>query len=101
MKIRVPKPLVTREELAARLAQLGVPPGEYSLYGTGNQAEGYCMDQLPLGRWVVYFAERGSRGSERCYDDEGDACGELFRRLKEEGLVPHDALLIERPGAPS
>lgn len=93
MKIRVPKPRVTREQLAARLTELGVPPGAYCLHGTGTQSEGYCMDQLPLGRWVVYFSERGSRGSERFFADEGDACAELFRGLKEEGLVPADALL--------
>lgn len=59
-KIRVPKPRVTREQLAERLSDFGVSPGVYSLYGTGRQAEGHCMDQLPLGRWVVYFAEPGS-----------------------------------------
>lgn len=58
-----------------------------------RQAEGHCIDQLPRGRWVVYFAERGSRESERFFDDEGDACAELFRRLKEEGALPADALL--------
>jgi hypothetical protein len=93
-KIRVPKPRITREQFAERLAELGVAPGAYSLYGTGRQAHGHCMDQLPLGRWVVYFSERGSRESERFFDDEGDACAELFRRLKHEGLMPADALLL-------
>jgi hypothetical protein len=92
-KIQVPKPRVTRQQLADRLAELGVPSGSYSLYGTGRQADGHCMDQLPLGRWVVYFAERGSRDSERTFDDEGEACEEVFRRLKDEGLVPADATL--------
>ena len=92
-KIRVPKPRMTQEQLAERLSDLGVSPGDYSLYGTGRQAEGHCMDQLPLGRWVVYFAERGSRESERFFDDEGDACADLFRRLKQEGVVPPDAQL--------
>jgi hypothetical protein len=93
-KIRVPKPRVTREQLAERLSDLGVSPGHYSLYGPGSQAERHCMDQLPLGRLVVYFAERGSRESERFFDDEGDACVELFRRLKKGGVVPADALLL-------
>jgi len=93
-KIRVPKPRVTRQQLVERLTQLGVPRGDYSLYGTGRQADGHCMDQLPLGRWVVYYAERGSRDSERFFDDEGDACAELFRRLKEDGVVPANALLL-------
>jgi hypothetical protein len=93
-KIRVPRPRVTREQLAQRLTDLGVPPGACSLYGTGRQAEGFCMDQLPLGRWVVYWAERGSRGSERFFDDEGDACEEMFRLLKDDGIVPADANLL-------
>ena len=93
-RIRVPNPRVTREQFADRLSALGVPPGSYSLYGTGRQAEGHCVDQLPLGRWVVYFAERGSRESERFFDDEGDACAELFRRLQDDGVVPPDALLL-------
>jgi hypothetical protein len=93
-KIRVPKPRITREQLAARLDALGVPAGSYSLYGTGSQAEGFCLDQLPLGRWVVYFAERGSRGSECVFDDEGQACEELFRRLQEDGVVPPGSTLL-------
>jgi hypothetical protein len=92
-KIRVPRPRVTREQLADRLADLGVPPGYYSLDGTGRQAHGLCMDQLPLGRWLVYYADRGSRDSERAFDDEGAACEEMFRRLKDEGVVPADATL--------
>ena len=92
-KIRVPKPRITREQLAERLDGLGVPSGAYSLYGT-QQAEVHCMDQLPLGRWVVYYTERGSRESERVFDDEGDACADLFRRLKQAGVVPLDALLL-------
>jgi hypothetical protein len=93
-KIRVPKPRITREQLAQRLDELGVPSGSYSLYGTGAQAESFCMDQLPLGRWVVYFAERGSRDSERVFEDEGEACEDLFRRLKEDGTVDPDATLL-------
>jgi hypothetical protein len=93
-KIRVPKPRVTRGQLGERLSDLGVSPGAYSLYGTGSQAEGHCMDQLPLGGWVVYFAERGSRESEHFFDDEGEACAELFRRLRKEGVVPEDAQLL-------
>jgi hypothetical protein len=93
-KIQVPKPRVTREQLAQRLDELGVRSGSYSLYGTGAQAEGFCMDQLPFGRWVVYFAERGSRGSERVFHDEGEACEDLFRRLKEDGAVSPDATLL-------
>lgn len=94
MKIQVPRPRVTREQLAARLTELGVSPGIYSLYGTGHQAEGSCLDQLPLGGWVVYFAERGARSSERFFDDEGDACADLFGRLKDEGALPRDAVLL-------
>lgn len=92
-KIPVPKPRVTREQLAERLTELGVSADDYALYGTGRW-EGHCMDQLPLGRWVVYYTERGGRSSERVFDDEGDACAELFRRLKREGIVPTDALLL-------
>lgn len=90
-KIRVPVPRITREQLAEHLAGLGVPDGAYSLYGTG--IEGHCMDQLPLGRWVVYYSERGERSSERTFDDEGDACEDLFRGLQSEGTVPADAPL--------
>lgn len=94
MKIRVPKPVITREQMAARLTELGISEGSYSLYGTGRQAEGFCMDQLPLGRWVVYWAERGVRSSERIFDDEGEACIELFRRLQQDGSIPADAQLL-------
>ena len=90
----MPRPRITREQLAERLDELGVPRGAYSLYGTGNQSHGHCMDQLPLGRWAVYFSERGSRESERVFGDEGDACSDLFERLRKDGLVPADALLL-------
>ncbi len=93
-KIEVPKPRITRAQLVERLDALGVPRGSYSLYGTGAQADGFCLDQLPLGRWVVYFAERGSRGSEHVFDDEGEACRELFSRLKDDEVLPQDATLL-------
>jgi hypothetical protein len=94
MKIPVPRPRIAREELAERLTQLAVPRGAYSLYGSGRQAQGHRMDQPPLGRWVVYFAERGARSSERFFDDERDACAEVFRRLQDEGDLPPDAVLM-------
>jgi hypothetical protein len=93
MKVPVPRPRITREQLAQQLTELGVPPSAYSLYGTGRQVDGLCMDQLPLGRWVVYFTERGARSSEHFFDDEGDACEDLFRRLQADGDVQRDASL--------
>jgi hypothetical protein len=91
-KVAVPKPSITREGLAARLRELGVPNEEYYLYGTREMR--HCMDQLPLGKWVVFWSERGGRESERTFGDEGDACQELFTRLRQDGLVPADARLL-------
>jgi len=81
-----------RDELAARLIELGVADGSYFLYGMREEC--HCLDQKPLGRWVVFFGERGGHSSERVFEDEGDACAQLFKRLQRAGLVPDDALLL-------
>lgn len=90
-KVAVPRPSITREQFAERLRELGVSEDVYFLYGTREMR--HCMDQLPLGKWVVYWSERGGRESERTFSDEGDACEELFSRLQQDRLAPVDASL--------
>lgn len=92
VEISVPRPRITREQMVARLKDIGVTSG-FALYINEGQADGLCMFQLPRGRWKVCYAERGELSDERFFDDEGEACAELFRRLQASGAVPFDAKL--------
>ncbi len=67
-----------------------INPRYYSLDG-GLVDNTYCIDSVPVGGWVVYFSERGSRWEERVFDSESDALTYMLARLIAE---PHSRLPV-------
>jgi hypothetical protein len=71
-------------ELPALLRSMGVPADAYSIGSDSNET--YCL--IPeLGRWHVYYSERGNRNEERVFADEAAACQELLNRLLRDDMV--------------
>ncbi|GAB3946706.1 hypothetical protein GCM10028805_17660 [Spirosoma harenae] len=70
------------QELANRLAQIGMPTDAYCLTG-GLPHEAYCLNQTTAG-WEVYYSERGSKTGLVLFTTEAEACLYLYQRLINE-----------------
>jgi hypothetical protein len=81
MDVQASAPL-TREALGELLAQRGVPPERYSLWGD-HGAERWVIDNRPAG-WVVFYAEHGSEQESLRFDTEDEACHALLSRLTKQ-----------------
>lgn len=77
---------MNRQELGDALLAAGVNPQNFSVYG-GLPNDAVCMDALPMGRWVVYYSERGSRFDVVEFDTESSACEHLYGLLVREPSV--------------
>jgi hypothetical protein len=89
---------VNRQELDAALLAAGVNPRNFSLYG-GLPNDAVCLDTLPMGQWVVYYSERGSRFDVVEFDTENSACAYLFGLLAREPSVQRIDSVEDRPYA--
>lgn len=77
---------MNRLELAEALVAFGVNRRNYSVYG-GFPDDAVCLDVLPMGKWVVYYSERGSRFDVVEFDNESSACTYMFELLVREPSV--------------
>jgi len=68
--------------LRAALMAHWIKEQSYSLDGR-NQADRYCIERSK-GGWAVFFSERGTRNDETWYEDEGQACEDILRRILED-----------------
>jgi hypothetical protein len=89
---------VNRKQLDAALLAAGVNPRNFSLTG-GLPNDAVCLDTLPLGRWVVYYSERGSRFDVVEFDTESAACAYLLGLLVREPSVQRIDPVEDRPHA--
>lgn len=71
---------MTKAELAAKLIEIGVPKGDYSLSG-GLPNEAYCLEHSG-GKWRVYYSERGERTGLKVFDSEEEACDYFLATFK-------------------
>ncbi|GIH25202.1 hypothetical protein Aph01nite_35120 [Acrocarpospora phusangensis] len=65
-------------ELAAWLEARGIGNDVHSI--GADVDERYCLVRHQ-DRWHVYYSERGQRGNERVFTDEGAACRALLADL--------------------
>lgn len=70
---------VNRSELVEAAHREGILDTAYSFEG-GPSDEKYVLE-LEEGGWCLYFSERGGRVDEVHFDNEHEACDELFMRL--------------------
>ena len=74
---------MTKIELKTKLEQAGVCVEAYSLDG-GLPNERYVLSHEANGRWVVYYSERGQKGSLRSFDLESAACQYFLEHILED-----------------
>jgi hypothetical protein len=65
--------------LQNELEQAGINPLFYSLDGDERDLS-LILNQLPYGRWEVYYSERGNRFDLHSFNSEAEAC-EYFREV--------------------
>lgn len=70
---------MTKIEIEKKLREEGVRVDSYSLNG-GLPNEAYCLNRTESG-WEVYYSERGNKTGLKFFDNESDACGNLFNLL--------------------
>lgn len=76
---------MNRVELIEKLKNAGVKSQYYSLYGKiVNDA--FILEQT-VGKWNVYYFERGSKDMEQSFESESDACNYIYNILKDEPSV--------------
>jgi hypothetical protein len=71
---------MNRAELKETLDREGVSPAAYC-FDCGLPNDVFVLSQEPLGRWSVYYSERGSKFSEKFFDSEDAACRHLLQTL--------------------
>jgi hypothetical protein len=71
-----------RDELISAANREGIRRSSYSLEG-GLPPEKYVLAE-ENGHWVVYYSERGERRDQLTFDNEQDACDQLFLWLVED-----------------
>lgn len=76
-----PAPL-TYERLAALLETQGYPAHRYHFGHHGRQPDQAFAADRWSNRWVVYYAERGSKWDIRKHETEDAACRDLMARLQ-------------------
>ena len=70
---------MNRSGLIAALDAAHVSASSYWLDG-GLPSERYCIEKRTSG-WAVYYSERGQRTGETLFEEEDEACGEIYRML--------------------
>jgi hypothetical protein len=70
------------EILKAKLEQLNIPQGIYSLSG-GLPNESYCIAQKD-NKWEVYYSEHGSKSSLKTFENENVACEHFLALMKNQ-----------------
>lgn len=74
------------EELKLMLNRLHIRSDAYSLEGEVCD-ECYILLKEGTAKWEVYYSERGVKLSSKTFNNEAEACEELFRRLENDPTV--------------
>lgn len=71
---------MNKNDLREKLQQESVRPDAYCLNG-GLPNEAYCLNE-GNNQWEVYYSERGNKSGLKIFDNESDACKEIYQELK-------------------
>jgi hypothetical protein len=82
---------MTTAELSRMLYDLGVPADLYRL--DGSHFELAHVLGREDGRWIVFLSERGGESDRAVFEDEHDACVNIFGRICLE-LVASGQLIV-------
>jgi len=77
---------MTRLELQETVDDLGISKNAYSLEG-GSRGNKYVLSQEAMGKWSVYYCERGLILGKRIFDNEDDACDYFLRTVMSDPTV--------------
>lgn len=72
---------MNKNKLKERLQQEGVRADLYSLEG-GFPVEAYVLNQSG-NHWEVYYSERGYKNALEVFDNESDACENIYPKIKD------------------
>lgn len=72
---------MTKNELKERLIREGVPEFLYSLSAT-TPNEAFVLHQNG-DKWEVYYGERGYKRDLQIFDNESDACENIYPKIKD------------------
>ena len=75
---------MTKRELEVELVHLKVPAEVFDLEGR-HLPERYTLRADPLGRWSVYYSERGLETGLMEFETEAEACKCLLYLIKTDG----------------
>ena len=71
------------QQLQLKLDELKIKPSSYSL-GRSFPEEQYVIEQLPDGKWLTYYAERGQKAGLKEFSTEEDACLDFLRTIERD-----------------
>lgn len=74
---------MTRKELEKKLELASIPQKMYNLHG-GYLGEEHVLNYVNKSCWEVYYFERGNKNALKVFNNEGDACNEIYNRLINE-----------------
>ncbi len=77
---------MTKPELQDKLKDIGIKPSVYSLDG-GVYDDKYVLSQEAMGKWAVYYSERGIIIGKRIFDNENTACEYFLHRIQSDPTV--------------
>ena len=72
---------MNRSELKQKLEREGVRTDLYSLSG-GNSPEALVLNRNG-NQWEVYYSERGYKNALETFDNESDACENIYPKIKD------------------
>lgn len=72
---------MTREELLERLLDEEGIPFEWCVYGEKQENDQKTCIAPRAGKWVVYYSERGKESDVTPFEQEAEACQELYNRM--------------------
>ncbi len=78
--------MTTKKELQEKLESLGISRNVYSLEG-GVHDDKYVLCQETMGRWSVYYSERGLVIGKRTFDNETDACEYFLKKVTADPTI--------------
>ena len=73
---------MNKENLQLMFNELKVNPLSYTLSG-GLPNEKYVIDQ-GIGKWSVYYSEKGQKNNEKVFETEHEACQYMLKCVSED-----------------
>jgi len=71
------------QQLQLKLDELKIKPSSYS-FGSSLPEEQYVIEQLPTGKWLTYYAQRGEKAGLKEFTEEEDACLDFLRTIEQD-----------------